>query len=289
MKRYLVILMKKKYFFEYINDNNIYEIYHENNKVKMYLRKIFSKFKLPFLKCFFGEWKKKIGQVDSVIIMDNGYNKKITSYLKKKNKNIKIIFYFWNVINDRNVNALKDKNIDEFWTFDEQDAEKFNLKYFSQFYEKCFENESKSNFYKYDVLFLGAAKKREKIIKNIEKDLNEKRLNNKIIISHKGDKLFKYSEYLDLIKKSKSILEVVDNSQIGLTLRSLEALFYNKKLITNNKSIKKYDFYNKNNIFIIGEDNFEKINDFLNADLYEISEEIKIKYSYKNWINSLLK
>lgn len=51
--------------------------------------------------------------------------------------------------------------------------------------------------------------------------------------------MISYQENLDNIRKSKCIVDVVQKGQIGLTLRPLESLFFKKKLLTNNKCIKK--------------------------------------------------
>ena len=48
---------------------------------------------------------------------------------------------------------------------------------------------------------------------------------------------------------SRSIIEIEDIDQNGLTLRSLESIFFGKKLITDNRDIVNYDFYKKENIY----------------------------------------
>ena len=84
--------------------------------------------------------------------------------------------------------------------------------------------------------------------------------------------------------------------QTGLTLRALEALFFRKKIITDNQDIKKYDFYNENNIYVlenreneITKDEQKRIEKFLNKEFIEISEKIKNKYTLENWINKIAK
>ena len=87
-----------------------------------------------------------------------------------------------------------------------------------------------------------------------------------------------------MIKYSKCILDVGNNDNAGLTVRVMESLFLEKKLITNYKNIVKYDFYNKNNIFIIGVDNLEQIKDFINSPYEKIDSE-KIKYyDFESWL-----
>lgn len=96
-----------------------------------------------------------------------------------------------------------------------------------------------------------------------------------------------YKQNLDNIERCKVIIEVNNECQSGLTLRAMESLCYRKKLITNNIHIKKYDFYHKNNIYIIGEDDDFSIVDFVNTPYFDISQEIINNYDVNNWIKKL--
>ena len=68
-----------------------------------------------------------------------------------------------------------------------------------------------------------------------------------------------------------------------MTLRPLEALFLNKKLVTNYKEIKNEKFYNVNNIFILN-NNYEEIADFLKTPYVAIDEAIKEQYTCTSWM-----
>lgn len=68
----------------------------------------------------------------------------------------------------------------------------------------------------------------------------------------------------------------------------MEALFYNKKLITNNTDIRRYDFYNPKNIFIFGEDSLEGIKEFVESPITEVPEQIRQRYDINTWIEHYL-
>lgn len=69
-----------------------------------------------------------------------------------------------------------------------------------------------------------------------------------------------YEEYLKVVKRSRAVLDIVKKNNYGLTLRVLEALVAHKKLITNYMDIKKMEFYNESNIFLLeGEDKLENL------------------------------
>ena len=288
--KYMVIKFKNEIFFKYIKDSNLYEIYRDRNKIDILLRKIISRLNNNLLNQFFGKWKKNLKNTDVVIFTDNPYRSQMAKYVKKKS-NCKVILYYWNVINENNKKILKDKNIDEIWTFDENDSKKYNIKFFPQFYYNCIEKSKLSgNTPNYDCIFLGAVKDRKNEILDVKKILDEENIKTFFKIVYNKNDFIEYSEYLDLITKTRAIIDIVGESQSGLTLRVLEALYYSKKLITNNKNIKKYDFYNKNNIFIIGEDDKNNLKNFINAKFDTMGQEKYIKkYSYENWINTLVK
>ena len=276
-----IIIRDKKgnYFFKDICDNyNIYEMYGIKTGQKLY-----SKLSRKGI-YIFGDWKKDIKNCDEAIIFESLYNERLATYIKRKNPSCRIILFFWNIIIDNTRKRyLEDPMIDEFWTFDSADAKKYKMNINSQFYTKQIKlNDKKREF---DVIFLGRDKGRKEKILKIEKKLNENGINTNItIIPEKSKKYIKYSTYLKNIEKSKVILDFVIEGQKGLTLRCMESLFFKRKLITNNKEIKKYNFYNPNNIYILEEDNFKNINEFINTEYEEIDSEIIEYYDIENWL-----
>ena len=239
-KKSIFLIVNKLYFFDYVKDDSIYLIYNDNNRLITFFRKVCSRLFPWLLFLFFGKWKNILNKVDNVILMDNAYNPKISQYIKRKNPDVKVIMYYWNVVNDNNKFILDDKSIDSFWTFDEFDSKKYNMKFSPQFYYPYSLDNHQD--IKYDVCFLGAAKNREQIILDIEKDLKTVGLKTNILISHSGSGFISYYDYLTMIFESNAILDVVGDNQIGITLRCLESIFYNKKLKKNKKKNLKKQF-----------------------------------------------
>ncbi|HBI89919.1 MAG TPA: hypothetical protein DDY75_18985 [Sphingobacterium sp.] len=92
-----------------------------------------------------------------------------------------------------------------------------------------------------------------------------------------------YIDYIKLVLKSEYIVDILVDVHEGLSFRVFEAVGYKKKLITNNKTIRNYDFYHPNNIFILGDEDRE-FAEFLNLPYVEINENIIEKYDFDNWI-----
>ena len=98
-----------------------------------------------------------------------------------------------------------------------------------------------------------------------------------------------YNEVLDEIKQYKCLLELTKKDQCGLTVRTLESLFYNRKLITNNKNIINFSFYDQNNIYILEENmNYLDLKGFLESDCKNAKQVLLEGYSLKFWLNTIL-
>jgi hypothetical protein len=101
---------------------------------------------------------------------------------------------------------------------------------------------------------------------------------------HDKIKELSYPKFLDFLNDTNGILEIVQHNQTGLTLRTMESLFYNKKLVTTNKSLKDYSFYHSNNIFILGENPLNDLPRFLNEKYHVLEKEQIEFFKPYNWI-----
>lgn len=105
--------------------------------------------------------------------------------------------------------------------------------------------------------------------------------NTKINFLKKG---ISYEENICKMKDADVLVDFINGKHCGLSFRTFEAMGYDKKLITTNAEIIKYDFYNPNNIFVLNNDNLAKLNEFLEKPYEPLPVEIKQKYSFTNWI-----
>jgi hypothetical protein len=217
------------------------------------------------------------------------------SYIRKKYSEVRIIFWFWNIIKEKYFLKNIKLNCDKVFTFDQNEALNYQLEFHPQFY---WEKKSSCEIIDNDIFFVGRNKNRIQILESIYLECKRKSLkvNFHIVKDKKGDKSayfnlkeegMSYSNVLCSIRKSKCILDINQPGQSGLTLRALEALFLKKKLISNNRDLIKYDFYNEKNILIIN-DKFEINNEFIDGKFVDIDEQIVEKYSVDNWIKDLI-
>lgn len=100
--------------------------------------------------------------------------------------------------------------------------------------------------------------------------------------------IFDFKKNYKRIENSASILDLLNDVHIGLSLRTFEAIGFRKKLITNNIQVTNYDFYNKNNIFVLGERPLEELKSFLSTPYENLDRDINTKYSFTNWLANIL-
>lgn len=199
---------------------------------------------------------------------------------------VRVSIWLWNPIKNNtevinNVNYLKQIGV-KCSTFDKEDAYTYDLNHLDTFYNMHVEKSIDQNI-KYDFYFLGVPKDRGNLIKRMQETLSS--YNNLFIVPIQTSQYITYSENINNIINSRCIVDITQGKQHDITLRPLEALVYKKKLITNNVNIKSYPFYSPNNIFILGLDSMENIDDFLNCPYADnISDDIIEKYDINYWI-----
>lgn len=85
-------------------------------------------------------------------------------------------------------------------------------------------------------------------------------------------------------RRARCLLEITQANQSGLTVRCLEALFFDKKLITNNTSVRKLPFYNPARFFVLEQDDPATIAAFLAAPLPALPPGALDPYDFSHWV-----
>jgi hypothetical protein len=237
------------------------------------------------------DWKSQINKYSTIIIHASKLSPPIVAYIRKNSPTIRIIVWYWNPVLKCVLPHRYAGNDCEIWSFDEADCTKYSMHHNNQYYFKKLKGFNNSE--RYDLVFVGSDKGRAEDIFSLSQRFATLGLKCYFHVvpsapSKKAKPTFQarisYRNILDLISQSKAILDYVSQGQHGLTLRPLEALFFKKKLITNDKSIISRDFYNKKNVFVLGCDNLSYLQEFINSPYIETEEYLVEKYSFEQWI-----
>jgi hypothetical protein len=89
------------------------------------------------------------------------------------------------------------------------------------------------------------------------------------------------------ILQSKVILDIAHPAQSGLTMRTIELIGMQKKIITTNDDIVNYDFYHPNNILIVNRCKVVIDIEFLDIDHTLLPSSIINQYSIREWFKRM--
>ncbi|MBK0384103.1 hypothetical protein I5M32_14125 [Pedobacter sp. SD-b] len=230
------------------------------------------------------------------------------SEFKKAFPNARFILYMWDSFKNKQALDLIDE-FENIYSFDPNDCKTYNVIFRPLFFLDIYSaTTSKNNAY--DLLFIGTAHTdRYKFVKKTVSRLSKK-LDIKLffylsskrlyLIKKIFEKDFRVVRYKDisfnsltlkdnaqLLKQAKLVLDINHPQQIGLTMRSIETLGAQKKLITTNKDILNYDFYNENNVLVIDRVNPIIPESFVQSPFLATEKEILYKYSLNGWIDEI--
>ena len=233
----------------------------------------------------------------------------ILQRLKETYPDAKLCLYLWDsVANSRGIRN-KFKYFDTIHSFDMNDCEKYSeLKFRTLFFADQYRKPPVSTNYKYDISFIGTIHSdRYRIISQIQTTAEKLGLNCYWFLYLQSKFMFYFYKFSKrefrkanihcfcfekksitdiarVVEDSKIVLDIQHPKQSGLTMRTIEMIGMNKKIITTNQNIKKYDFYNPDNIAIIDRNNIVIPKDFFSKAYCPIHESIYEKYSLQSWI-----
>lgn len=234
--------------------------------------------------------------------------------IKTTHPKAKFVLYQWDSLKNFPYIQKFHKYFDTIYSFDKKDVNNSEkMKFLPLFFSKKYQeiaNNSKWNT-KYDFSFVGTAHpKKYKLINKMSQELKQiypKQfiyffLPSKLVYIYRKIKNIefrnaKYKEFhfvplsnkeLDkILKNTNCILDSAQDGQNGLTIRTIEALGAQKKLITTNPNILTYDFYCEENIYVYsGEFDFNA--KFFTNPYKPVDCKIYNQYTLHSWLNKLL-
>lgn len=272
---------------------------------KAFLRSSDKYYKNEFSKCSFSP--------DIILIVKGEQvSKKTIELIREMYPKARLMLYLWDAVTCVKGIADKIPLYDKVLSFDRLDCIKYNLVFRPLF---C-DNESLQTIgqnQEYDLCFYGTMHTdRFSVLTRVNNIANE--LGLKVAehcylpsrfmcfyywITNKGYRKFNkgllsfksksQAEISAMIENSRVILDINDRKQSGLTIRTLESLFARRKIITTNKDIINYDFYDEEDVLIIDRDNVEMPASFFEKNNLrrDLDNKIRHKYSAEGWIEDV--
>lgn len=278
------------------------------NLIKLSTQKYFSSTVLPKIEGIEYEKVLVVGGMTFAFTPD------MVGKIKELNPKASFTLYQWDSEQNLPYSTGIHKFFDKVFSFDMNDCERDSMYTFLPlFYTRIYEEigAKKTKFYKYDCSYVGTAHPQKfKDINSISEFLADK-MKSQFIYHYMPSKLkyiyhklfapefkdarfsdFSYEKIasdrmMEIIKESKCILDAPQAGQTGLTIRTIECLGAKRKLITTNKDIVKYDFFDENNILVF-DGGLDLSSPFFSSDYRELDENIYKKYSLREWLKFML-
>ena len=284
--------------------------------------RIFRPITTPYSNYFF---KKKISGFEEAkfdyifVIQGESLTPDVLNFIAHLHKNARKILYLWDSLKNKKWLLKNIKFFDDVFTFDISDARKYQINFRPLFFvDKFLGNEpplGEIGLPNYDLVFIGTIHSdRLKIINAIGSKLEnsakffryqflqakwlfyfKKILASDFANSKTADFFFEplsKAKISEVFSMSKAVLDIEHPNQSGLTMRTFEVLASGKKLVTTNKNILFYDFYDPHLIHIVDRENLDgagipKI--FFSQDSPFCKKKFEKNYSLHAWIKEIFK
>lgn len=242
---------------------------------------------------------KELGQQDQILVI-NPEIIELKYHLKIKEFTKNYMAYLYDSMSRYSVDHLLKGVFDKIYSFDLEDIAKYGFLPTSNYNYIDNTIETKEV---YDIGFVGSYDDRFDELISLLKQLKPYNIKHRCIVVGKERKLSKLIEsYGDLIdfqfqplsqnemlafyEQCHCIIDLIRKNQTGLSFRFFEAMGLRKKIITNNKSVKAYNFYKPENIFVL-EDSKVPSKAFISTDYENLPEEIYHEYTLKSWVTNI--
>jgi len=99
-----------------------------------------------------------------------------------------------------------------------------------------------------------------------------------------SDRWLSYEENLRNVAQSRAIVELLQSTQRGPTIRSMEAAFLGRKLISDNLALLDSPFYHPSRMLILGHDDLARVREFIDTPLQPLDPEALRPHDIAHWI-----
>lgn len=215
----------------------------------------------------------------------------ILERLRREYPRAKLCLNLWDSV--KNIPGVTEKfqYFDTLHSFDISDCKIYpELKFRPLFFGDQFRKPLRTtNSYQYDISFLGTIHSdRYAVIRQVQKIAEQKGLKCYWFLYLQSRFMYKFykvikpefkgvpeskfrfdkmsaTDIAKVVDESRIVLDIQHPRQTGLTMRTIEMIGMNKKLITTNQSIKNYDFYDVNNVAVVDREKIEIPEEFFSS------------------------
>lgn len=290
----LVTTTGKKLMFAYKNTfhriQNFFSklIFNQNQKKLFYNKEMRKRLETIF---------KEHQHFDDVFILRPDLIKEHLPSIKKHST--RMIAYFWDSFSRIPEGRETIKYFDKFFSFEPKNVKDHDLLFLSNFYSPDLQVD-KNIDPSFALSYVASSDNRLPIMERILDSLSHLQLKTNINIvanemtTPKKEKNITWftdalprKETIRIMNNSHALLDIAQPNQTGLSFRIFEAMKLEKKIITTNRSVVDYDFYDTKNIFVWENENTIPERSFFSTPYSPLPVEVLNKYSLQKWITTI--
>lgn len=250
-----------------------------------------------------------------LIVRGEAISLQMLQLLRETQPKARLSLYLWDSMHyNPNARKLLDR-FDQVFSFDRSDVELHSkLEFLPLFYGREFERSAEwKKDPIYDACFIGTIhtdryKVLEKIIDSLQARGRKvfvfcyypsKRLYHLRALLDPGFRRFgqkyvsftgmKLNEVVERIAESRAVIDVNRPDQLGLTMRTIEAVGAQRKLVTTNADIVNYDIYDPRGVLLVDRQNPVIDDDHLYCEELPFNPVLREKYSVSAWVDRIFR
>jgi hypothetical protein len=249
-----------------------------------------------------------------LLIRAEAVTKKFLGDLRAYHKDAAIFLYQWDSMTLTRGPVDKLDLFDRTFSFDKRDCATYAMTFLPLFYIDDYRNiKNISNDHKYDFLFVGTIHSdRFSMIKQIDQYAYSHSMSSYFYMYFPTPVLFYKMKYFDrklsgakksdfrfsplsrcetvqAVANAKILIDSEHPAQLGLTMRTIEALGARRKIITTNADIVNYDFYHPNNILVVNRNVVQISDSFIKSKYVEVEYSTYRKYCIHEWVSTIFR
>lgn len=230
-------------------------------------------------------------RADLIVVPESELGIEEGRWLQRHRPGARVIMWFWNPVSEPLALAAQERGI-EVWAFDPSDAARIKgVRLNTQYWFASQVPDPREKLW--DVSFVGRDKGRGQTIQVLESALRGRGLTTNFQIvappsrlpwKQSAESWIPYREVIEQSARSRAVLDIVQQGQTGMTLRAMEALYLEVKLITNNAAMLQDPHYPQDNVYLLEGTELPGLEDFMSRPIAPTSEMVREFYSFPAWL-----
>ncbi len=243
---------------------------------------------------------------DRIIVFDTHARPDYLLWLCRHYSDKRLILWFWNPVPGRSAIELVPRRM-EIWSYSPRDCRRYGLRgntpfYFDDAAAEAAEQRTRNGSVPDGgagaadggprVLFVGREKGRTGALEEIGRRLRESGARTEIHLMRNHERrdrtpgrehLIPYQGLMDRIRETDALLDYSTDPEAGLSLRVMESVFWGKKLVTNNATVRGYDFYDPADIYVLDGEK-RTLEEFWAEPYVPVDPGVRDRYLLTRWL-----